>query len=772
MKFKNSKYRNKLILFGVALGTIPVALLGIFSYFKSSSIIQEKVNQSNSQILYQTEMRVEEVLKSIQYYYFVLANSPAITDHLNEKLTYMNYDTVTDIQRRLIGMQAVQASVKGVLYANFQNDWVISNQGMGALRDKLNVDNLGKITNNPKNSFWIYNKKELNLYMDKDSDFDSEAFNPADNITLAIKLPLNSNMPKGALFVNLQGNEFIKSAAQSGRLDEMMVLDGNYDVLIRDGDNLLEDEARNTLISELKEKNIQQGFYKFSSTNKKLGISFRKSNYSGWTYVSVYNISDITEDSRTIGWVTFIICLAMMLGVSFISILGSSVIYNPIKNIYDTVVKSIDPRNNARPNDEFAYIGEGINTLVTKHTEMEEQLQRQMVQLEELFLIKLVNGELDKNEIALKLVSLGYEKLWNWLGIISIQIDSFENTKYRENDRELIMFSINNIICDVVSKDVRFNPALINKVQVVLVGGDQNTQEAFKESTYEISTAIQENVKKLLGLGISVGISRTFHELSNTQIAYKESIEALMCSIRFGEETLLYFEDVQPEVEIKQSYPNNIEEELISAINHGEAEKAEKLLNDLVDDISKKKLSFSEYQVCITRLLINIIGILQDSGESVNILFDKQDRLFDELYALTNLNEIKKWFNKVVIKPVINRLEERRGSQYKNILTEVIRMIEEEYDTDISLESCAARLNYHPSYIWRVLKKEMDITFSDYLSKFRLTKAKQLLEQSDMPIGEIAEKLRYNNSQNFIRYFKKLEGVTPGQYREKFKASL
>jgi len=44
--------------------------------------------------------------------------------------------------------------------------------------------------------------------------------------------------------------------------------------------------------------------------------------------------------------------------------------------------------------------------------------------------------------------------------------------------------------------------------------------------------------------------------------------------------------------------------------------------------------------------------------------------------------------------------------------------------------------------------------------------AKKWLEETDMPIKDIAAKLRYNNSQNFIRSFRKQEGMTPGQYRE------
>ncbi|MNR68487.1 DNA-binding transcriptional regulator AraC [compost metagenome] len=44
--------------------------------------------------------------------------------------------------------------------------------------------------------------------------------------------------------------------------------------------------------------------------------------------------------------------------------------------------------------------------------------------------------------------------------------------------------------------------------------------------------------------------------------------------------------------------------------------------------------------------------------------------------------------------------------------------------------------------------------------------AKKWLEETDMPVKDIAARLRYNNSQNFIRSFRKQEGMTPGQYRE------
>lgn len=770
MKFhlNHFKYRHQLIIFGLALGILPVLFLGTFSYFTSSRIIQKKVNETNLQLLQQTEMRVEEVLKSIQYYYFVLANSPTVNEYLDKRLTYRDYDPVMEIQQRLMGMQAAQTSVKNALYANFEHDWVISNQGMSSMGERFYLEKLNKIIKDSRNSFWNCSAKDRNIMMPDRTESD----NPVDHINLVIKLPLNSNKPQGALIINLQGNEFIKSATQNGRRDEMILFDDHGEVILKDGNSILNEAQSRAVSFELNARPDRQGFYETRWDHHQVGISFRKSNYNGWTYVSVYNIPDITRDSRAIGWATMTICLVVVFGIVSVTVFGSTMIYSPIKNIYEMLMKKIDIHHDVRSN-EFKLIEAGITTLVTKQFEMNEQIQSQMVRLEELFLIKLVNGELDRDNIAQKLPTLGSTRFWKCLSILAIQIDSFDNTQYDENDRDALMLAIHGVICNLIKKSFRLNPALINKVLVVLIGMEKEDDEEFQNFVHVCATTIQEHVKKHLGIGVSVGICRSFQDFHATHIAYKESIEALMCSIRFREETILYFEDVQPDEAIKQTpYPKNIEAGLMQAINHGETEVAEKLLNEFVDDISKKQLSFSEYQVCFTRLLINIIGILQDSGESIHNLFDPHDRLFDELYSLTNPCEIKKWFKHLVIHPCLQCLEERRGNQYKHILDQVIQMIQQEYDTDISLESCAARLNYHPSYIWRVLKKEMDITFSDYLAGYRLAMAKCFLEESDLSVGAIAEKLRYNNSQNFIRYFKKLEGITPGHYREKFRAQL
>lgn len=84
---------------------------------------------------------------------------------------------------------------------------------------------------------------------------------------------------------------------------------------------------------------------------------------------------------------------------------------------------------------------------------------------------------------------------------------------------------------------------------------------------------------------------------------------------------------------------------------------------------------------------------------------------------------------------------------------------------NITLEECAGELNYHPSYIWKILKKQ-NTTFTVLVNQEKLALAMEYLEQTGASVAEISEALNYSNPQNFIRFFNKYSGMTPGEYRK------
>ena len=61
----------------------------------------------------------------------------------------------------------------------------------------------------------------------------------------------------------------------------------------------------------------------------------------------------------------------------------------------------------------------------------------------------------------------------------------------------------------------------------------------------------------------------------------------------------------------------------------------------------------------------------------------------------------------------------------------------------------------------------MNMSFSDYLNKVRIEKAKEFLKRVDYKIYDIAEEVGYKNSKYFTRAFKKYEKMTPNEYKIK-----
>jgi len=182
------------------------------------------------------------------------------------------------------------------------------------------------------------------------------------------------------------------------------------------------------------------------------------------------------------------------------------------------------------------------------------------------------------------------------------------------------------------------------------------------------------------------------------------------------------------------------------------------------ESLFDEQLSNRQFEIAIVRLLTNLIQLTETLG--VNALeFENHKSLFDQLYEFRTLPEVVSWFKKMIIEPMMNKAEERTQSQYKNISDEIIHIVQQEFDSDLTLNYIADKLHYNANYLSSIFRKETNMAFSDYLTLFRINKAKKWLEETDITVKEIAEKLNYNNSQNFIRSFRKVEGTTPGKYR-------
>lgn len=108
----------------------------------------------------------------------------------------------------------------------------------------------------------------------------------------------------------------------------------------------------------------------------------------------------------------------------------------------------------------------------------------------------------------------------------------------------------------------------------------------------------------------------------------------------------------------------------------------------------------------------------------------------------------------------------RTNSPHSSQIQKAIQYIHQNYSKDLSRDSLASALFISPSYFSIQFKKEMGVSFMEYLTKIRITVAIELLK-SNLRINDIAERVGYRNRNRFIINFKETTGFTPSEYRKK-----
>ena len=97
---------------------------------------------------------------------------------------------------------------------------------------------------------------------------------------------------------------------------------------------------------------------------------------------------------------------------------------------------------------------------------------------------------------------------------------------------------------------------------------------------------------------------------------------------------------------------------------------------------------------------------------------------------------------------------------------EMISYIQQNYTEKISLKEFGTQFHLSEKYISRYFKEHFHITLSQYVNHLRLEHARQLLQDTTMPITEVAMQSGYQNVSYFIRSFKETYGMSPLKYRK------
>ncbi|MBU5355548.1 helix-turn-helix domain-containing protein [Paenibacillus barcinonensis] len=775
------KYLLRLLCFTMILGALPVIVIGSVSYTIASRDIEQKVRESNLQILHQTQMRVEQVLRSLQLSSIQYVNSPLVLRAMKQPLDSSEFQEIRDLTSGFNNLQAV-TSIDQAYLVNLDEDWVVSMRSFGKLSDFSIRDRIGTYLTYTNSLFWVTQNKSSAKESVPVSAGIGEALTEqaqpptlisSDNVvSMVFKIPMvpTNVKPKGFLVIDIADAELSSFLSRNPNSGDLYVLDQDQQYFLNDTNyGSKYDQLNKNIQEKVQMSGESQGFFSAEVEDKPVAVSYRQSPFNGWLYVSVVSLGQITAQSQKIALVTGVATLIMLCVTGLVAIYGSRRMYSPISRLLQ-FTKGLDSPlpPTGRRQDEFIYIEERLSTLFSSEKTMREQMKGQHVHLQEFFMTKLLTGKISEEDFRYQGELYDFPTGWSHLGVLMLQIDTLEGTRYEEKDRDLLLFAVNNMVGELLPSEIRFTPVMLDDAQVTVLASSLKDEVQRKEWMHKQAEWIRERVVTYLNLPVSIGISRAYSSIGATPRAYQESREALQGRVSLGSRIILHYEDIQPRGQMEAALYTQlrmIEDQLASALKQGDEEKTDVYFTQYLGLLADKKLHFSEYPVIMVQLLSRVYQLVQEQGGDVaEVLGEKASMAY--LLKLSTLDEMTSWFRKRLFQPVIRFWREQEESQYMNIARRMIRLIEERYDRDLSLEACAEELNFHPVYLSRVFKKEAGVNFTEYLAEYRMEKAKTWLQTTDLKIAEIAEKLNYTNPTAFIRTFRKITGTTPGKYRE------
>ena len=210
------------------------------------------------------------------------------------------------------------------------------------------------------------------------------------------------------------------------------------------------------------------------------------------------------------------------------------------------------------------------------------------------------------------------------------------------------------------------------------------------------------------------------------------------------------------------------EKRLLQYIRIGNREKVEELLPKVCTDI---EILFNFDLEGVKKGTLELITLISraaiDGGVESNISFDICREFNTRIDFYKTSEELFDGIYDVILK-LLDIVYLLIDNNQHATLKKAKAYINDNYNKDITIKSIASYLYISDYYLCHLFKKNLNYTVNDYITRVRIEKSVELMDNREMNIKDIMYKVGFNSQSHFTKTFKKILGVTPGVYRNKY----
>ncbi|MCL6601600.1 MAG: response regulator [Paenibacillus sp.] len=387
--------------------------------------------------------------------------------------------------------------------------------------------------------------------------------------------------------------------------------------------------------------------------------------------------------------------------------------------------------------------------------------------MKESFLNQLISNEYNLTDADVYKRLSQYEiHIHNPCFIVAcIEIDHIDRKWEKVSERLLMKYAVTNILNEAL--DESWNHDIFNGPEGRIVCLVEHTNSLTDVTpSLEGYKKLGSLIKKHLNFTITIGVGRSKEGFKGISSSYNEALEALQNKFVLGHDRVIAYSATLTETGKQAFYPIEVNEELLIGLRMRNAERVQQILDGVFESTRERRLSIDYvYVICMGLIAVNL-SYITEAGHPIEDCFGENFFPYSEIRKFESAEMTFEW-----IKQLFHRSIQYTG-QYKNTRASKIAQsaktyIEQSYaNSDLQLEHVAQHVFINASYLRALYKKEFGMTVSDYVTQYRMMKAKELLGRGGIRLSDIAEMVGYSDASYFSKSFKKFYGYSPSEYEK------
>ncbi|MBU5444452.1 helix-turn-helix transcriptional regulator [Paenibacillus sp. MSJ-34] len=409
----------------------------------------------------------------------------------------------------------------------------------------------------------------------------------------------------------------------------------------------------------------------------------------------------------------------------------------------------------AHQTHELAYIQSSIEQVYSINHALQNKLDHSIVHLREDFFRKAIYGIAGEEWIRENLSALQLERFRDELRLALLECEGMD-TLHKTMPAPNLSFLFDTMIkemrdgCD----DYFVLPLDKNKYCIIF-------HNVSSENVKQVAESVIATIEKDLSLDITAYISETYR-LDELTSALQELLR--LSNYQYATASkVLTSESVTNLEETVWHYPLETETCLINYVNSNDLGKAYELLRDVLDkNVNHLALSPANLSNLKHSFLTTFKRCLNANGKTLNQFVREYPDQLDQFMEAPVSKFTEKAF--ALFELIFNYCNKDKFSLESSTASQIFIYIHQHFDRDLSLTDIASHFNLSESYVSKLLKNSLDINFKQYVNSLKVKRAKELFNQGNYKVHEVAAIVGCNNTNTFIRIFKQYIGVSPGEY--------